>query len=402
MAKDTPGFIANRLGVYAMQQTIHATLAHGLSVEEVDYLTGPLVGHPKSGTFRLSDICGLDISADVAGNLTERLPDNPRRSAFALPPVMQRLLAEGSVSMDNGIKWGLGWEQGPFEIWDALGVKQIAERLESVGSPVPPLVSQLLSSGQSSFYSTKEGQRFYVSIPTPNAQRPTPIRPEFILLKDLKVQNKVIKDSPDATLIDLGDGVSCLEFHTKMNVLGPGVCAMIDWSREYVENNGVALVIGNQGEHFSAGFNLQLLLMGIYDDNLDEMLATGFQLQEVVIRLKRAKAPVVSAVHGYTLGGGCEILLHSAGAKAAAESYIGLPEVGVGIIPAACGTTEMVIRAMDQVPAEGGVDPYPFIHQVFTTIGMAKISSSAEEAPRNRYLPHSAALTFNADRLPFN
>src|SRR5262249_36922037 len=155
-----------------------------------------------------------------------------------------------------------------------------------------------------------------------------------IILKDLKAQSKVIKETPDSTLIDIGDGVRCLEFHTKMNVLGPGIAQMIDWSREDTEKNGVALIIGNQGEHFSAGFNIQLILMGIYEGDWDEVLASGGDLQSVLIRVKRAKVPVVSAPHGYTLGGGCEVMLHSAGVQAGAESYIGLPEAGIGIIPA--------------------------------------------------------------------
>jgi len=487
-AKDTPGFIANRLGVYAMQQTLHATVSHGLTVEQVDYLTGPLIGHPRSGTFRLSDICGLDISADVAGNLSSRLPRDRYHPAFALPVVMQRLLADGRIgekagagfykrlpdktilaldmqsleyrdrqspvfpsteglkalpladrlkalmklddiagkflwettrdilcypaeiageiadditAIDNALKWGFNWELGPFETWDALGVAETAERIAKEGKPVPALVTRLLQSGQASFYSERDGQRSYVSIQIPNTGHPIPARPEFIILKDLKAQSKVIKDSPDATLIDIGDGVNCLEFHTKMNVLGPGVTQMIDWSRQETERNGLALVIGNQGEHFSAGYNLQLVLMGIYEGELTEMLTEGFQLQETVMRLKRAKVPVVSATHGYTLGGGCEITLHSAAVQASAETYMGLPETGVGIIPGAGGTKEMLVRALADVPPGNAVDPYPFVHRVWETIGMAKMTSSALEARGLGFLRDTDAITMNPDGVLF-
>jgi len=491
-ARDTPGFIANRLGVYAMQRTLHAALEHGLTVEQVDFLTGPLIGHPRSGTFRLSDICGLDISADVANNLTQRLPDDRYRAVFALPAPVQRLLAEGRIgekagagfykrlpdrtilaldwetldyrprqsvvfpsveglkaqplpdrlrallghpqgaspqdtarrflwettrdllcyaadiaaeiaddlaAIDNACKWGFNWELGPFETWDALGVAEIAARLEQEDMPIPPLVAGLLESGKNAFYTFKNGETFFADLRTPSTEHRAPTRPEFIVLKDRKRAGAVIQETPDATLIDLGDGVNCLEFHTKMNVLGPGVMQMIDWSREETERNGAALVIGNQGEHFSAGYNLQLILMGIYEQDWDEMLAMGQQIQEVLLRLKRAKVPVVAATHGYTLGGGCEVMLHCAAVQAAAESYVGLPETGVGVIPAAGGTTEMLVRAMAPVPSDGTVDPYPFVHQVFMNIGMAKVSTCADEARLLGYLRPSDGITMNPDRV---
>ena len=505
-AKDTPGFIANRLGVYAMLRTLNATLEHGLTVEQVDVLTGPLLGHPKSGTFRLSDICGLDITADVSRNLQSRLPDDRYRAALALPPPAERLLAEGRigekagagfyrrepdrtilaldwntldyrprqtvafpeieglkslplperlrrllalkstagqflwetvcdllcysaeiapeiaddiVAIDNACRWGFNWELGPFETWDALGIAETADRLTAEGTPVPSLVTQLLASGRTTFYTSENGTTYYYLLPTPqppphkgggqdsSSLPPTAsggkgmgqlfAQPEYIVLRDRKAQGAIIKETPDATLIDLGDGVNCLEFHTKMNVLGPGIAQMIDWSREETERNGVALVIGNQGEHFSAGFNIQLILMSIYEQDWDQMLAMGRQLQEILLRLKRANVPVVAACHGYTLGGGCEVALHCAAVQAAAESYIGLPEAGIGVIPAAGGTTELLVRAMAQVPTD--VDPYPFVHHAFETMGLAKISTCAEEARGLGYLRPSDTITMNTDRV---
>lgn len=486
MAKDTPGFIANRIGVWAMLRTIRAALEGGLTVEQVDALTGPLIGHPRSATFRLSDICGLDITVDVARHLYERLPDNRRRAVLALPQPIQQLVADGRLgeksgagfyrrqpdrtilaldwetldyrprkeavfpsveglkslplaerlralvklndpagnflwettrdilcyaaeiapeiaddilAIDNACKWGFNWERGPFETWDALGVAETVERLQSEGEPVPPLVSRLLESGRTTFYTRDKGQTFYIDLHSPNTQHPTPSTPHYIVLRDLKDTGAIIRQTPDATLIDLGDGVYCLEFHTKMNVLGPGIVEMIAWSWEEAERNGKALVIGNQGEHFSAGYNLQLLLMGIYEQEWDEMLASTRRFQEVALRLKRASVPVVAAVHGYTLGGGLEVALHCAAVQAAAESYIGLPETGVGVIPAGGGTTEMLVRAMEEVPSDVSVDPYPFVHRVFETIGLAKVSTSADEARLLGYLRPSDGLTMNGDRL---
>jgi 3-hydroxyacyl-CoA dehydrogenase len=486
-AKDTPGFIANRLGVYSMQVVIHAALARGLTVEQVDALTGPLIGHPKSATLRLSDICGLDISADVATNLMSRLPDDHRRSAFIIPTPIERLLADGRIgekvgagfykrlpdktilaldwetldyrprqsavfasteglkalplperlrallklkdeagaflwettrdilayaaeiatgiaddipAIDNACRWGFGWEMGPFETWDALGVVETAVRMEAEGQTVPSLVTNLLNSGKTSFYSRTGGQTFYCDLRDVSTVHQVPVTPRFIILKDLKADGAVIKETPDATLIDLGDGVNCLEFHTKMNVLGPGIAQMIEWSRLETERNGVAMVIGNQGEHFSAGFNIQLILMSVYDQDWDEMALMGRQLQEILLRLKRSRVPVVAATHGYTLGGGCEVMLHCSAAQCSAESYIGLPEVGIGVIPAAGGTTEMLVRAMQQ--ATDGADPFPFIHHAFETMGFAKVSTSAEEARKLGFLRPTDQVSMNPDRLLYD
>ncbi len=478
LARDTPGFIANRLGVLSMQVVLHATLKHGLSVEEVDELTGPLIGHPKSASFRLSDICGLDITSDVTNNLKERLPADRWSELMVMPPSVLQLLASGRigekagagfyrrekdrsisaldwetldyrprkkvafpsiegiknlplperlrallalndtpgrflwettrdilcytaeiageiaddvVSIDRAFRWGFNWELGPFELWDVLGVRETAARIEREGGQVPPLVLDLIRSGRESFYETAAGKTLYADISVPETQKELAPNPERIVLKDVKSAGGTVKQTPDSTLVDIGDGVYCLEFHTKMNVLGPGIISMIDWSREYAEKNGTALVIGNNGEHFSAGFNIQLILLSIQEQDWDEMLANSRILQDAVLRLKRARVPVVTACQGYTLGGGCEVMLHCAGVQAAAESYIGLPEVGIGVIPGGGGTTELLLRAMEAVPAD--VDPYPFVHKAFETIGLAKISTSADEARKLGLLRDSDGIT---------
>lgn len=490
IAKDTPGFIANRLGIYSMMRTLHATLEHGLTIEQVDALTGPVTGHPRSATYRLQDIVGLDVTVDVSQNLKSRLPDDSCGRMLALPdliremvqhgqlgeksgggfykrmpdrsiqaldlntrtyrprqnaafpsvealkslPLAERLrallkqtdvagtflwettrdilcyaaeiaseIADDIVSIDNAIRWGFNWELGPFETWDALGLAEMAARLEQEARPVPALVTEALKSGRG-FYHRENGKTLYFALPEASNRPATgltelPSAPEFIDLGDLKAQEKTIKATPDATLIDLGDGVSCLEFHTKMNVLGPGTVQMIDWSRDYAERNGIGLVIGNQGEHFSAGFNIQLLLMGIYEQDWDEMLMMTKQLQDAVLRLKRATVPVVAACHGYTLGGGCEVMLHCAAAQFAAESYVGLPESGLGLLPGGGGTTEMAIRSLSPMPTEGAVDPYAFLHAAWVNIGMAKVATSAEEARGLGYLRASDRITMGTDRV---
>jgi 3-hydroxyacyl-CoA dehydrogenase len=489
IAKDTPGFIANRIGVWAMLRRVRAALEYGLTVEQVDTLTGPLIGHPRSATFRLSDICGLDITVDVARHLYERLPDDRWRATLALPHPIQQLMAEGRlgeksgagfyrrepdrtilaldwetmdyrprrevvfpsveglkflplvdrlralvklndvpgrflwettrdilcytaeiaseiaddiITIDNACKWGFHWELGPFETWDALGVVETAERIQAAGEPIPPLVSRLLESGQTSFYRRDKGQTYYVDLSAPSKYRSLVVPPCYIILQSLKEAGAIIKQTADATLVDLGDGINGLEFHTKMNVLGPSIVEMIAWSLEETERNGRALVIGNQGEHFSAGYNLQLLLMGIYEQDWEEMLASTRRFQEVGLRLKRANVPVIAAVHGYTLGGGLEVALHCALIQAAAESYIGLPETGVGVIPAGGGTTEMLVRATEKLPADGSIDPYPFVHRVFELIGLAKVSTSAEEARHLGYLRPFDGITINTDRLLYD
>ncbi len=485
-AHDTPGFIANRLGIYASLHAMHATLSHGLSVEEVDAITGPIVGHPKSATYRLNDIVGLDITADVANNLSTRLPDNNRRAMLSLPDPIKQLLSEGRIgeksgsgfyrresdktilaldwasmeyqprknpvfssfdavkslplaerlraitklqdpagkflwettrdiicyaaeianeiadditAIDDAIRWGFNWELGPFQIWDALGVAETVSRIEYEGLQVPALVQSLLKSNQSSFYTTEKGVTSFTVLNSPGEKRKKEEKKDFIVLQDLKNRGSIIKATPDATLIDLGDGVNCLEFHTKMNVLGPGITQLLDWSRQETERNGVALVIGNQGQHFSAGFNIQLFLMSIYEQDWDEMLLMTQQLQEIVLRLKRSSVPIVTAVQGYALGGGLEVGLHCSAIQAAAESYIGLPEAGIGVIPGGGGTTEMLVRAQNGFPPDGATDTFPFIHKAFEIIGMAKVSTCAVEARGLGYLRPTDGISMNSDRL---
>ncbi|MDE2127368.1 MAG: enoyl-CoA hydratase/isomerase family protein [Armatimonadetes bacterium] len=485
-AHDTPGFIANRLGVFAMMRTVHAALKYDLNVETVDALTGPLIGRPKSGTFRLCDICGLDITADVAANLSSRLVRDRYHSSLDLPEPMATLLEQGRIgekvgagfykrlpdrqilaldwatlnyrprhdarlsrfadvralplaerlrklladtspeamflwevlrdllccasdisaeiadtlpAIDNACRWGFGWELGPFETLDALGLRWFAERVAEDGLAVPACVEQALQTGADSFYTAMDGARLCVDVTGAPPRSEIVEAPKFLSLARVRGSGGVIRETPDLSLLDTGDGILCLEFHSKMNVLGDGISAFIDASREEAERNGAALIIANQGEHFSAGFNLQLVLMGIYERDWDSMLNLGQRLQLALLRLKRARVPVVAGVHGYALGGGCEVMLHAARVVAAAESYIGLPEAGVGVIPAAGGTTELVVRALAGMPPAAGVDAFPYVHRAFEAMGMAQISSSARGAVSLGYLRPDDIQVANSDAV---
>ncbi|HZT41966.1 MAG TPA: 3-hydroxyacyl-CoA dehydrogenase/enoyl-CoA hydratase family protein [Chthonomonadaceae bacterium] len=460
MARDTPGFISNRLGMWMLLDTIHTAIDDGLSVEEVDYLTGPLIGRPRSATFRLADIIGFDIIADIARSQVERLPNDPYRSRLLLPEGMQHLMAAGRLgektgagfykregkeilaldfttldyrprqeikieaveallkrplqerfteiagardtkwggflnrilqalvayarhigpevaddvlAIDRVMQWGFNWEIGPFEIADLMRAPSDAVHYSGTGA-----------------------ERLYRLFGTADLQ-PMPAEPEYLSLTALKMEGKTVRESPEASLVDLGDGVACLEFRTKMNTFNPPLTAFVNTAREIAERNFAALVIGNQGPHFSAGFNLKVFLDAIAASDwkgIDTMLR---DLQDAFMGLKYASVPVVAAPHGYTLGGGCECVLHCYAVQAAAELFLGLPETSVGILPAGGGTTEMLARAMDV--AAGDTDPFPHVEHVFDLIVSAKFSGSADEARKMGYLRETDGISINADRL---
>jgi 3-hydroxyacyl-CoA dehydrogenase len=473
-AKDTPGFIGNRIGCFDMQHAYWLTLTEGLSIEEVDAITGPAMGRPRSATFRLSDIVGVDLMAQIGLNLSEALKSDDHHKIFRQPeyiaemvkrgwfgekkgqgfykrvqidgkreihaldyktmeyhlaqspqfPILDAIrkvadpaerirqlcfadekaghyawkqlivtlcyavnrlneIADDIVAVDNALKWGFNWELGPFEIWDALGVKKVVARLESEGRPVPPLVKQLLKTGKSSFYEERGVNRHYFDFKKNDyvAEK----KPSFDLqLAVLRKNQKVIRSNPGASLIDLGDGVAGLEFHSKMNVIGPDQLAMMKEAKEEVLKNFIGLVIGNQGDHFSAGANLTLFLADIEKKNwkkLDEDLQI---FQEATSSLRRFEKPIVVACHGYVLGGGCEVSLGSNYVSAAPETYMSLPEVGVGVIPAAGGTKEMLIRFTENIGK--GSDFFPGVKKAWEAIWNRKISSSASEASQLGYI----------------
>jgi 3-hydroxyacyl-CoA dehydrogenase len=303
------------------------------------------------------------------------------------------------VEIDRAMQWGFNWELGPFEAWDAIGVEKSVAKLKEEGKSVPANVQKLLDSGAKSFYKQENGQRFYFDFPSAQYV-PASDPPGTIVLKSLKDRTGVIKKNSGASLIDLGDGVACLEFHSKMNSIGGDTLEMLKTALNEVEKNFTGLVVGNQGQNFSVGANLMLMLMEAQDENWEELDMIGRFFQQSVMSIRYSPKPVVVAPFQMVFGGGCEMVLHADRVRASAETYIGLVEVGVGIIPAGCGTKEMLVRAMDSIPSDmKDADPFPFVKRAFETIALAKVATSAEEARGLGFLSHDDSISMNRDRL---
>ncbi|MEQ8766605.1 MAG: 3-hydroxyacyl-CoA dehydrogenase NAD-binding domain-containing protein [Planctomycetota bacterium] len=485
-AKDTPNFIANRIGAFAALHTIHAMIEAGLSVEAVDKLTGKTIGRPKSATFRTADLVGLDTFLHVARNIVENAPGDESRSVFEPPAAIQQMvekkwlgektgqgfykkskdeegnrmilsldlktmeygpqekvalpvlemsknvsdlrerlqmliadrspagqflwqtlsatlvyaahrvpeISDSIQDVDAAMRWGFGWELGPFEIWDAFGVDRVVKRLEKEGRDVPPLALMALGHG-GSFY-LEDGPQ--TAVLTPTGERVPFTLPEGVIVLDqLKKQEREIKRNAGASLIDLGDGIACFEFHSKMNSIGADTLGLLSWSLDEVTKNFEGLVIGNQGSVFSAGANLMLLLLEAQEGNWDEIDLAIRQFQKATTSLRRCIKPVVVAPFQLTLGGGCEFVLHGDRVQASAEAYVGLVELGVGLIPAAGGTKEMAARALCDLPPQA--DPLPPLMKAFETIAMAKVAKSAREAFDLGFLRQGDGITMNGDRL---
>jgi 3-hydroxyacyl-CoA dehydrogenase len=307
-------------------------------------------------------------------------------------------IADTIVEIDNAIKWGFGWEIGVFEAWDAIGVRQSVEKMKSEGQQIPENVQKMLDSGAETFYKYENGQKSFYDL-VGGGYKPLADRPGVILLKSVKDRTGVIKKNNAASLVDLGDGVACLEFHSKMNSLGGDTIQMLKYAVEEVEKNHTGLVIGNQGGNFSAGANIMMILLAAQEEEWDDIDLGVRQLQNAVMRLRYSAKPVVTAPYGLTLGGGCEITMHGDKVRAAAETYIGLVEVGVGLIPAGGGTKELTMRAMDKAKATPDADPLAFLKKTFETIAMAKVATSAQEARSFGILRDSDAISMNGDRL---
>jgi 3-hydroxyacyl-CoA dehydrogenase len=486
--KDTPNFIANRIATFSSLNAIRVTVEGGYTVEEVDAMTGPLVGRPKSASFRTSDIVGLDVALYVADNLYPAVPNDEKRDVMIPPDFLREMvkrgwtgnkagqgfykkqkgeagkteywvldyeqmeyrpsqkvrfpsidaakqiedtaerirtliygkdrvgeflwktmsqnliyaanrvpeIADDIVTIDNAVRWGFNHEFGPFELWDVIGVERSVEKMKQDGLAIPPLVQRLLESGKTSFYERREGRTWYFDQASGDYKE-VASTPGILILKSLKDQNRVIKKNAAASLIDIGDGVACLEFHSKMNAIGGDTVAMMNHAVKEVGENFEALVIGNQGENFSVGANIMLLLLGAQEGEWDEIAMSVRHFQNANMSLRYSSKPVVVAVHGMALGGGCEITMHGDKARAAAESYLGLVEVGVGLIPAGGGVKEMVLRAVDRsLPDE---DLFPHIRKVSETIATAKVATSAVEAREIGFLRDTDPITMNKDRL---
>ena len=490
LAKDTPGFVANRIGCFDMQHVALLMMEQGLSIDEVDAITGPAIGRPKSATFRLGDIVGVDLMAQMGRNLRGLLPQDPQIETFrpidfiedmvkrgwwgekksqgfyqrvksdkgrqiltldyktmeyrpqqkpqfasleAASKISDRSerirslcaatdkagvfawkhlsamlcyatdrlteIADDVVTVDNAMKWGYNWELGPFETWDALGVRETAERLQKENREVPALVRDLLASGKSSFYEQRDGRRFFFDL-AKRGHVPEAESPKAIHLPWLHKADKVVRSNPGASLVDLGDGVACLEFHVKMNVIGGDQLGMLREAQEEVRKNFAGLVIGNQGQHFSAGANLMLLTTQIQNQDWDEIDLMIRTFQKATSTLRQFEKPVVAACHAYTLGGGCELSMGCDHIVIAAETYMGLPEVGVGLIPGAHGTKEMLIRCTENILRNEETDYFPGVRHAWETIGLAKVSTSASEALKLRYLrPSETTIVLNKDWL---
>ena len=475
VAKDTPNFIGNRIGLHGVMGVLQLLVDGTFTIEEIDAMSGPAIGRPKSATFRTADIAGVDVLAHVARNLSEQLDNDDERAAFTMPPLIENMVERGWIGeksgsgfykkergqdgsriltldpatmsyrerqparlaaldaaqsiedvpdrirtlflgannvgeflratlgrtlvyaaevapiiahsiddVDRAMRWGYGWDLGPFEIWDAIGVDEV---LQSCGvAEPPPLVRDL---GPTRRFRDGELE---------------PAAADLRLLRQAKRGGPgaagagVIKSNPGASLIDLGDGVLALEFHSKMNAIGGDTIAMLGAGVEEAEQNFEALVIGNDATAFSAGANLMLVLLEAQEENWDEIDLMVRSFQSAVIGLRYAGVPVVVAPAGVALGGGCEIILHGDRVQAAAETYMGQVEVGVGLIPAGGGTKELLARAIDQKP-DGVEDSLPFVRKVFELIGFAKVSSSAADAKQLGLLRDVDRVSMNRERV---
>lgn len=485
LCKDTPAFIANRIGVYGIMKVLHSMQNLGLNVDEVDKLTGPVIGRPKSATFRTTDLVGLDTMVKVATNLNKALPNDEEKERFVVPEsilkmeqqkwlgdktgqgfykktkntkgeteiltldlnslqygpkakakfatleatksidnLRQRLpvllagtdkagefyrdsfysifsyvsnripeIADELYKIDDAICAGFGWELGPFDTWDALGVEKTVKAMEVSGKKPDQWVYDMLSSGKSSFYIVENGKRKFYDIPS-NSYKPISGKDEFIILENLK--DKIVWQNAESKIIDLGDGVLNFGWHSKSYTLGSPVIEGLNKAIDLAEKEYTGLVVGHQGADFSLGANLGLVFMYAIEQEYDEIDFMVRQFQNSVMRIRYSSIPVVVCPQGRTLGGGCEMTMHADIAQAAAETYIGLVEVGVGLIPAGGGTKEFTKRVSESFE-EGDVE-LNAVQNAFMNIATAKVATSAEEAREMGILRKFDRISVNKDR----
>lgn len=319
-----------------------------------------------------------------------------RISAYAANRIPE--IANTIVEIDNAIKWGFGWEIGVFEAWDAIGVAESVERMRAEGMKVPENVQKMLDSGATSFYKYENGTKSFYDLVN-GGYKEIADKQGVIVLKSVKDRIGIIKKNSGASLIDIGDGVACLEFHSKMNSIGSDTMSMMKFAIDEVEKNHVGLVIGNQGGNFSAGANIMMLLLASQEEEWDDINMMIHAFQQANMRLRYSSKPVVAAPYGLSLGGGCEIPLHCDKVRAAGETYMGLVEVGVGLLPGGGGTKEMAVRSMDLARKTPDADPLVFLKKTFEIIGMGKVATSAQEARSFGFLRDSDAISMNGDRI---
>jgi len=468
LAKDTPAFIGNRIGIFGIMSLFHVVKEMGLTIEEVDKLTGPVIGRPKSATFRTIDVVGLDTLVHTANGVKDNCPNDEMRDQFVIPDYVNTMMEnkwlgsktkqgfykmtknangkreilsldlntleyrakksakfetlELTKSIDNvtdrfkvlvagkdkagefyrksfaamfayvqnripeisdelyriddGLRAGFDWEHGPFQSWDAIGVAKGVEIMKAEGKEPAGWVTEMLSNGETSFYSVKEGATFYYDIPAKSHLK-KPGQDSFIILDNIRKTNEVWKNS-GAVIEDIGDGILNLEFQSKMNTIGADVLTAINKAIDLAETNYQGLVVGNQAANFSVGANIGMIFMMAVEQEYDELNYAIKYFQDTMMRMRYSSIPTIAAPHGMALGGGCEISLHADKVVAAAETYMGLVEFGVGVIPGGGGSKEMALRASDLF--QKGDVQLNVLQEHFLTIGMAKVATSAYEA----------------------
>ena len=463
VAKDTPAFIGNRIGIFGIQSLFHQVKEMDLTVEEVDKLTGPVIGRPKSATFRTVDVVGLDTLVHVANGIYENCPNDEAHELFKLPDFINTMMEnkwlgsktgqgfykkEGKeiktldlntlqyrdkksakfatleltktvdkvidrfpilvsgkdkagefyrknfaamfayvsnripeisdelYKIDDAMKAGFGWEHGPFQIWDAIGVEKGIELMKAEGLDPNAWVKNMLATGNKSFYTVKDGATYFYNIPT-KSQEKIPGQDAFIILDNIRKSNEVFKNS-EVVIEDLGDGILNCEFQSKMNTIGGDVLAGLNKAVDLAEKDFQGLVIGNQAANFSVGANIGMIFMMAAEQEYDELNMAIKYFQDTMMRMRYSAIPTVAAPHGMSLGGGCELSMHADKVVAAAETYIGLVEFGVGVIPGGGGSKEMALRASDTF--KKGDVKLNVLQEYFLTIGMAKVATSAYEA----------------------
>jgi len=492
LCKDTPNFIANRVASINGTSAINYVLQNDFTVEEVDAVTGPLIGHPKTATFRLQDLVGLDIASHVANNLYPAIPEDPFREAIqgpvkeltgkmvekgwlgnkakqgfykmikgpegkkdylildlktleyrpqqkpnipwvkqakgieSLPDRLKFIhqqddrvagllwnntaldlsycaylipeIADVYYAVDDAVRGGFFHELGPFEIWDILGVKETAAKMEAEGFKVAAWVKEMIAAGGESFYK-KDGVRKLFWDLKSRSYQPIPVDPNVIVLRDLKETKGVLKKNFSASLIDLGDDVLCLEFHSKMNALDPDIFAMGYTALEELEKGYAGLVIGNQGENFSVGANVFNVVMAAEAKQFDQIEQGVKGMQDLLMNFRYCSKPVVAAPFGMALGGGAEMAMAADRICAAGETYMGQVEVGVGLLPAGGGCRELLKRVVTPAMKRADSDPLPFLGKVFENIAMAKVSASALQAQEMGFLTESDRIIMKGEQV---